>query len=48
MSKAVNICRRILQAVADKLFPPTEDMDVSVKENYINRLIVSIENHKEN
>jgi hypothetical protein len=54
-SNAVHSCRRILQDLADAVFPPQEDRIIKVrgkekqtklgKENYINRIIAFIEEH---
>lgn len=53
LSNAVHSCRRILQSLADVLYPPTDPIEISIKgkkktvelgpENYINRLIQFIE-----
>lgn len=52
-SNAVHSCRRILQDLADAIFPPQEDRSVTVngkqkviklgKDNYINRIIAFVE-----
>lgn len=52
-SNAVHGCRRILQSLADTIFPPTADRAVAGstrviklgKENYINRLVTFVEDH---
>lgn len=50
-SNAVHSCRRILQDLADKIYPPRVDITKNGKtiklgtENYINRLICYIEDH---
>ena len=56
-SNAVHSCRRILNDLADAVFPPQEDRIVSGnggsktiklgKENYINRIIAFVENHSD-
>lgn len=51
-SNAVHSCRRILQDLADEIYPPTKDKKIgngkTIKlgvENYINRLIAYIDEH---
>lgn len=51
-SNAVHSCRRLLQSVADKVFPPSNeprkkgDKTISLKaDNYINRLVCFAEDH---
>ena len=54
-SNAVHSCRRILQDLADAIFPPTEDRKVQMegkektiklgKDNYINRIMAYVTDH---
>lgn len=54
-SNAVHSCRRILQDLADAIYPPREDKQIEINEkprvirlspdNYINRLVAYVEEH---